>query len=83
MISFPLSLFLIPYAIIIAVIVFLSFINLRNLVRYRAEDIASFAATFIFIAGFVLLAYFSYNYLLPINWKELVEIDLFRNSASF
>ena len=83
MVSFPLSLFLIPYAVIAAIIGFLGFINLRNLARYRAEDTVSFAATFIFIAGFLVLAYFSYGYLSPINWKELVEINLFRNGAGF
>lgn len=75
MISFPLSLLLIPYATIIAVVAFLAFINLRNLARYRAEDVFSFAAMFIFLAGLAFLAFCSYNYFSPINWKELVEIN--------
>lgn len=83
MVSFPLSLFLIPYAVIALVIIFLSFISLRNLVRYRAEDTAAFAATFIFIAGLVILAAVSYQYLSPVNWKELVEINLFSRSVNF
>lgn len=78
MVSFPLSLFLIPYAIIAAAIVFFSFSNLKNLAQYRSEDTVSFAAFFIFLAGFVIFAYFSYLYLAPINWKELVEINLFQ-----
>jgi uncharacterized membrane protein YjgN (DUF898 family) len=75
MVSFPLSLLLVPYAVIIAVVVFLAFINLRNLARYRAEDVISFAAIFIFLAGAALLAYFSYNYLSPIDWKEMIALN--------
>jgi hypothetical protein len=67
----------------VAAVVFLSFISLRNLVRYRAEDVVSFVATFIFIAGLAVIAAASYYYLSPVNWKELVEINLFRNSVSF
>lgn len=75
MLSFPLSVFLIIYAAIIAIVVFLAFINLRNLLRYRAEDVVSFASCFIFLSGLALLAFYSYNYLSPINWKEMVEIN--------
>lgn len=78
MVSFPLSLFLIPYAIIIAVVAFFAFINIRNLVRYRAEDLISFVALLIFLCGLAIMAYFSYNYLMPIDWKEIVEINIFR-----
>lgn len=80
MVSFPISLFLIPYAALAAAILFFSFFNLRNLVRYRSEDVVAFAALFIFLAGLALAAYFSYLYLSPINWKDLVEINLFQNS---
>lgn len=82
-VSFPLSLFLIPYAAIIAAVVFLAFINLRNLARYRAEDTASFAAIFIFLAGAALLAYFSYNYLSPIDWKETIVLNINFGQPSF
>lgn len=78
MVSFPISLFLIPYAIIAAAIAFFSFFNLRNLVRYRPEDSVSFAVCFIFLAGIIIMAYVSYQYLSPINWKELVEINIFQ-----
>lgn len=78
MLSFPLSLFLIPYAVIAAIIGFLSFVDLRNIFRYRSEDVVSFAAVLIFLCGMIVIAFFSYQYLLPINWKELVEINIFR-----
>jgi len=79
MVSFPLSSFLIPYAIIVAAIVFFSFFNLKNLAKYRPEDTISFAVCFIFLAGFVIISYLSYQYLFSINWKELVEINIFQN----
>ncbi len=78
MVSFPISLFLIPYAIIAVIVGFLGFISLRNLARYRAEDVVSFAATFIFIAGLAVIVFLSYQYLSPINWKELVEMNIFK-----
>lgn len=78
MVSFPISLFLIPYAIIAAVIVFLGFICLRNLARYRAEDVVSFAAVLIFLCGMIVIVFLSYQYLLPIDWKEIVEINIFK-----
>ncbi len=78
MVSFPLSLFLIPYAIIAAIVVFLGFINLRNLARYRAEDVVSFAAFLTFLLGLAIIAFLSYQYLSPVNWKEVVEINIFK-----
>ncbi len=73
MVSFPLSLFLIPYAVIVAIIGFLSFIDLRNIVRYRSEDVVSFFAVLFFLCGLAAIAFLSYQYLLPINWKEMVS----------
>lgn len=78
MVSFPLSLFLIPYAIIVAIVGFLGFVDLRNVVRYRSEDVISFVAVLFFLCGLAVIAFLSYQYLLPINWKEIVEINIFR-----
>jgi len=83
MISFPVSLFLFPYAIFILIIIFFAFVNLKNLVKYRSEDYVAYMATFIFLSGLAFLAYFSYNYLLPINWKEVAEINLLQNGFNF
>jgi len=76
MISFPLSVLLIPYAVIVAVILFFVFINIKNLARYRAEDVISFGALLIFLIGFAILGYFSYQYLSPINWTEQISMTL-------
>jgi len=76
MVSFILSILLIPYAVILAITAFLSFINLRNLIRYRTEDVISFFACFIFLAGLAFLGYFSYGYLSPIDWKEIITFNL-------
>jgi uncharacterized membrane protein len=83
MISFPLSLFLIPYAIFLLVIAFFAFVNVRNLARYRAEDIISFMAVFIFIAGLAVIAYFSYEFLSEIDWTKTIEISLPTLKTSF
>lgn len=81
MFSAPLSILLIPYAILIFVIVFFALFNIKNLTRFRAEDVYSFAALFIFLAGFVIIGYFSFNYLSEINWSETVELGInFKNT---
>ncbi|PIR66840.1 MAG: hypothetical protein COU51_01700 [Parcubacteria group bacterium CG10_big_fil_rev_8_21_14_0_10_36_14] len=76
MISFPLSVLLIPYAVIVAVILFFVFINIKNLARYRAEDVISFGALLIFLIGFAILGYFSCQYLSSINWTEQISMTL-------
>jgi len=81
--SFPLSVFLIPYLIILLVIVFLVFFTVRNLSRYRTEDVFSFIALFIFIVGIIIISYVSYNYLSPINWKEPIDIGFQFGRGSF
>ena len=83
MISFALSIILIPYAIFLAIAAFFAFINLRNLWRYRAEDVISFFACFIFLAGLTATAYFSYNYLSPIDWTKMISLNLPSIKASF
>ncbi|MBU1179419.1 hypothetical protein KJ885_00565 [Patescibacteria group bacterium] len=75
-IVFPLSIILIPYAVIVAIILFFVFINIKNLARYRAEDVISFGALLIFLIGLVFLGYFSYHYLSPIDWTESIAISL-------
>lgn len=76
MISFPLSLILIPFAVMALIIAFLSFMNLRNLARYRAEDVISFTAVFVFLAGIAVIIYISYGYLAGIDWTKMIEAGL-------
>ncbi|MFC1612585.1 hypothetical protein ACFL29_01915 [Patescibacteria group bacterium] len=81
MLSFPLSILLIPYALFLLIAAFFVFVTLRNLSRFRAEDVYSFGALLVFLVGLILIGYFSYQYLGPINWTEMVEIGLnFKNS---
>jgi hypothetical protein len=76
MISFPLSMILIPFAVLAMAIIFFAFIGLRNLARYRAEDGMAFVATFVFLSGAALICLFAYNYLSPIDWTKAIEISL-------
>jgi hypothetical protein len=73
---FPLSIVLIPYAIFSLIVAFFIFINLRNLVRYRAEDIISFGALLIFLAGLAFIGYFTYGALSGIDWTGTIEMGL-------
>lgn len=73
MISFTLSTILIPYAIFLVIAAFFAFINLRNLWRYRAEDVISFFACLIFLAGLAAIGFFSYVYLSEIDWTKIID----------
>jgi len=81
--SFPLSVFLIPYLVILLVIVFFIFFTVRNLSRYRTENTFSFIALFLFVVGIIIISYVSYNYLSPINWREPVDIGLQLGRGNF
>lgn len=83
MLSFPLSILLIPYAVLMLAVVFFAFVNFKNLVLYRAEDVISFWTAFIFIAGLGAIAYFSYNYILLVNWTEVINIGVPSFKANF
>lgn len=76
MVSFALSAILIPYAIFLVVAAFFAFINARNLWRYRAEDVVSFFAMFIFLAGLATFGYISYIYLSEIDWTKMVDLGI-------
>lgn len=74
MFSFPLSLILIPYGIIVLMFVFLAAYSVHNLVRYGATTNSSFVATFAFLAGAVFVFFFTWQGLRGTDWTQQISI---------
>lgn len=74
MISFPLSLTLIPYTLVIGFAVIIALFTVYHLVRYGATTKISFVITFIFFAGSVYLFFFTWSALKDTDWDQSVVI---------
>ncbi|HTK05025.1 MAG TPA: hypothetical protein VL500_05545 [Candidatus Eisenbacteria bacterium] len=74
MISFPLSLVLIPYGIVVLIFILLAAYSVHNLVRYGATTNSSFFATFAFLAGAVFVMFFTWSALRGTDWTQEVTI---------
>ena len=73
MISFPLSLVLIPYGIILLLFALLAAYSVHNLVRYGATTNSSFVATFSFLAGAVFVLFFTWQGLRGTDWTQEIN----------
>ena len=74
MITFPLSLALIPFAIVLLLTMFVASISTMHLIRYGATTKISFVVTFTFFAGTVLLLFFTWFNLRSVDWQQPVTI---------
>lgn len=74
MVTFTLSVILIPYAIIVLLALILSIITAYHLVHYGATTRISFVVTFAFFAGTTLLLFFTWTALRNVNWSEPVTV---------
>lgn len=73
MFSFPLSLILIPYGIVVLLFVFLAAYSVHNLVKYGATTNSSFVATFAFLAGAVFVFFFTWQGLKGTDWQQEIS----------
>lgn len=74
MITFTLSLILIPFAIILMLVMIMATISTFHLIRFGATTKISFAVTFAFFAGTVLLLFFTWFNLRGVDWQQPVSI---------
>lgn len=74
MLSFPLSLILIPFAVILMLVMVMATISTFQLIRFGATTKISFAMTFTFFAGTVLLLFFTWFNLRGVDWQQPVSI---------
>ncbi len=66
----PLALLLIPYGLFLLCFFIFSFFALAHLFIFGEKNFTTFLATFLFIAGSVLVLNTSWNFLVTIDWKE-------------
>jgi hypothetical protein len=72
---YPIAYFLIPYGILLLLFLFFTFVDLWHLVGFgKATGIVGFIATFIFLAGAVLLLNESYKYIIDIDWEYTMNV---------
>ncbi len=76
MISFPLSIFLIPYALFAAIFVIFSLVHLYHLGKFGASGFISFVLVFIYLAGASIIIYWSWYFIDQINWKIPIDLEL-------
>lgn len=74
MLSFPLSLILLPYGIVVILFLLLAVYNVYNLVRYGATTNASFLATFCFLAGATFVLFFTWHALREVDWGQQIDL---------
>lgn len=74
MVTFPLSLALIPFTIVLLLVMGVASISTLHLIRYGATTKVSFVVTFAFFAGTVLLLFFTWFSLRGVDWQQPVTI---------
>lgn len=64
--------FLIIYFIFAGIILLFYLVNFYHIVRFGALNFVTVFVSFIFLCGIIILAYFSYQYIIQVNWQEPV-----------
>ncbi len=70
----PLFVLLIPYGLFLLIFLFFALVNLFHLLRFSPLNLLTFFATFLFLAGTTLILTTSYNYLITINWSQVIDL---------
>jgi hypothetical protein len=71
----PIIIFLYIYFGLAAVCGLFFLANLYHVIRFGTLNFGTVFMSFIFIAGLVLLVYFSYSQIQLINWQQKIEIS--------
>jgi hypothetical protein len=69
-----LFIFLVVYFVLAGVTVLFFLASLFHLIRFGTLNFATVFVSFVFLCGIIILAYFSYNYLIQVNWQESIKI---------
>jgi hypothetical protein len=72
--TIPLIIFLYIYFVLAGVTVLFFLANFYHLVRFGALNFATVFVSFIFLCGLVILGYFTYQYLIQVNWQEPITL---------
>ncbi len=63
---------LIPYFAFLALFAIFALINLFHIVKWGGFTFVGFVATFIFLAGVVLISFLTYENLKIVDWSEMI-----------
>jgi len=74
MITIPLYIILFIYLAYILVLGILAFVDLANLFRNGALTFVSFMMTFLVIALTIFTLYFTYSFLMNVDWQQTLTI---------
>ena len=74
MISFPISLLLIPYAIFLIVFLVFAIVNVYHLIHYGQTTKVSFGVTFVFFAMTALILFLTWKGLQGVDWTYPIDI---------
>ena len=66
----PLSIFLIPYAVILIIYFVFSFFSLYHMFRFGVTNFTTFFMSFIYIAVSAIIIFVSYNFIAGIDWQR-------------
>jgi len=72
--SFPFSLILIPYGLIVLFFVILALVNIFHLVAYGATNGLTFLITFLFLAGAATVFFLTWQGVKDTDWRAPVTI---------
>ncbi len=73
--DFPISFFLIPYAVFIVIFLIFSFFNIYHLLRYGIYNFALYLLSVIYIGGTIFIIGASYILLSDYSWAASFSLD--------
>lgn len=71
--TFPLSIFLIPYVLFLLVWFFLSAVGYYHLLRFGGRRFSTYLLGIVYFLGCMVLLQASYLYLQGVHWGELIS----------
>jgi len=74
--TIPLTIFLVLYAAFLVFYVIFSFFNIFHLMKFGAISFTTYFMAFLYLAGILVVLFFSYQGLAAIDWSEGIKIDL-------
>jgi len=77
MIEISYLVFLIIYGVLLAIFAVLAIADLYHLFAYGFLSFASFLATFLFLAGIILILFITYQIGSQIDWTQTFTIKIF------
>jgi hypothetical protein len=76
MYEIPLSILLFPYVIVLFFVAFFSLVNIYHLVHYGAATVSSYAVTFLYFAGIVVILAATAFALAGTTWSDPLPVEI-------